>query len=209
MMYLKEKMSSFIEQGKTEEANAVWENIKKIEEAVAKEGTEAGWTVQALAKFKRLDDISTTFVINNEIAKHNQSLYPETDIKKVSESEEDINKLSKEIVNEAVDDEKLTNVVNTIAEKNKGKKRTETYSEKAKEIADKLRKVKSSNWGITLAADPISSIGIGVLDGAVETTAKAIELSGNIADSINKGINQIKRSDWYKGLNGKQKRHST
>lgn len=207
MMYLKEKMSSFIEQGKTEEANAVWENIKKIEEAVAKEGTEAGWTVQALAKFKRLDDISTTFVINNEIAKHNQSLYPETDIKKVSESEEDINKLSKEIVNEAVDDEKLTNVVNTIAEKNKGKKRTETYSEKAKEIADKLRKVKSSNWGITLAADPISSIGIGVLDGAVETTAKAIELSGNIVDSINKGINQIKRSDWYKGLNGKQKRH--
>lgn len=207
MMYLKEKMSSFIEQGKTEEANAVWENIKKIEEAVAKEGTEAGWTVQALAKFKRLDDISTTFVINNEIAKHNQSLYPETDIKKVSESEEDINKLSKEIVNEAVDDEKLTNVVNTIAEKNKGKKRTETYSEKAKEIADKLRKVKPSNWGITLAAGPISSIGIGILDGAVETTAKAIELSGNIADSINKGINQIKRSDWYKGLNGKQKRH--
>lgn len=206
MIGLKNEMNKLISEGNNEAAETAWQNIIKIQEAAAKEATEAGWTVQSIAKFKRLDDTAAIWVVNREIQKQNQAKFPQVDIAKLKESSQKTNDVSKKLSNEAIEDPKLNEVVKTIADKNKGKKQTQTYSEKAKEVADKLRKVKSSNWGITLAADPISSVGIGVLDGAIEVTAKSIEISGNIADSIQKGINKIKRSDWYKGLKADQKR---
>ena len=197
-------MNDFIDQKDNESASEVWDKIIKVQDQLQKEATEAGWTVQAIAKFKKLDNTTAVWVVKNEIEKANQRKYPKTDINKLKESSDAVNKMAKDISDDVVNDDRLKNVISDI-DKTK-KKRVETNTEKAAVLANKIRKIKSSNWGITLAADPISSIGIGVLDGAVEVTAKTIEVTGNIADAIQKGINHIKNSDWYKSLTNDQKR---
>ena len=72
---------------------------------------------------------------------------------------------------------------------------------KAKAIADKIRKLKPSSFGLTFA-DPIGATA--VFEGAVELVAKTVELSGNIAEAINKGLEYIRNSAWYKSLKGEQ-----
>lgn len=78
----------------------------------------------------------------------------------------------------------------------------ETNAEKAKRIADKLRKnAKLSRPGVFSSASPASL----VWDTAVEVTAKSIEAGGKVADAIQKGIDHIKQSDWYKQLSASKK----
>jgi len=73
----------------------------------------------------------------------------------------------------------------------------ETKSQKAKRIADNLRKnAKLSRPGVFSAATPASL----VWDGAIEIAAKSIEAGGKIADAIDAGIKHIQESDWYKSL---------
>lgn len=86
---------------------------------------------------------------------------------------------------------------------NQGKEaaKDETKAQKAKRIADKIRKGKLSRPGVFSAATPASL----VWDTAVETVAKTVEAGGKLADAIDAGIKQIKDSDWYKGLSDKKK----
>lgn len=75
--------------------------------------------------------------------------------------------------------------------------KNETATEKAKRIADKLRKnAKLSRPGVFSSASPASLL----WDAAVEVTAKSIEAGGKLADAIDAGLKHIKESDWYKGL---------
>lgn len=74
----------------------------------------------------------------------------------------------------------------------------------SKQLADKLRKGKIHRPGIFSSASPASL----VWDGAIEVTASAIELSGNIAQAIQDGVAHIKQSDWYKSLTSKEQREA-
>jgi hypothetical protein len=73
----------------------------------------------------------------------------------------------------------------------------ETKAQKAKRIADNLRKnAKLSRPGVFSSATPASL----VWDGAIEVAAKSIEAGGKVADAIDAGIKHIQESDWYKSL---------
>ena len=72
-----------------------------------------------------------------------------------------------------------------------------TTRAKAKDIATKVRSLKSTNWGLTFA-DPVGVTAI--MDGALEVTARTIETTGNILQAIQDGIGEIKKSKWYGGL---------
>lgn len=69
-------------------------------------------------------------------------------------------------------------------------KKEKTLSQKGKDIADQIRKLKSDKT--TLQAD----ITLGLRDLAVEAVAKLVEVSGTIAEAIGKVLEDVK----YKGL---------
>ena len=80
--------------------------------------------------------------------------------------------------------------------------KNETKTEKAKRVANKLRDAaKIHRPGIFSSATPASL----VWDTAVEITAKGIEAGGKVADAIDKGIEHIKDTDWYKSLPSSKK----
>jgi hypothetical protein len=74
-------------------------------------------------------------------------------------------------------------------------------SAQAKKVAESVRKLKINRPGVFK-----SSTGADLVwDGAVEIVAKSIETTGRVADAINEGIDFIKKSNWYKGLNNQEK----
>lgn len=77
-------------------------------------------------------------------------------------------------------------------------------SEKAKKIANTVRRLKLSRPNTFSAATPASL----VWDGAVEVAAKIIEASGSIADAVENGIEHIRNSEWYKGLSDDKKNNA-
>jgi len=84
-----------------------------------------------------------------------------------------------------------------------------TTSEKAKSMADAVRgmKLKPGRGGTTaMSAVPGFEE---AFDAAVEVVARAIEIGGegvqNIQKAFNSGFQEIKKSDWYNGLDKKQK----
>jgi len=203
-MYLQHKKA--LEEGNEELAVDLYERIIKVRYALAEEGTRGGKASAALAGFNAIDPMSVVWMVNKDIQKVNKKKTPETDIQGLQESEKDINKLSKDAAKEALNDKSVNDTIEAVTKRYSNKANKQTDKMRAKEFAAKVRKMKPSNWNITLAADPISSIGIGVLDGALELTARTIEISGNISAAIKKGIAHIKASDWYKGLKSAQQR---
>jgi hypothetical protein len=80
--------------------------------------------------------------------------------------------------------------------------KNETKTEKAKRVADKLRaNAKIHRPGVFSAATPASV----AWDAAIEIAAKSIEAGGKVADAIDKGIEHIKSTDWYKSLSKNKK----
>jgi len=74
-------------------------------------------------------------------------------------------------------------------------------SKKAKKLADKVREGKINRPSAFMAATPASII----WDGAVELTALTIQVGGNIAEAVEKGLEYIRQSDWYKNLSDDKK----
>jgi len=82
---------------------------------------------------------------------------------------------------------------------------TQSVREKAKDLAKRLRdNAKLNKPGMFSAATPASI----VWDSAVEVVAKAIEAGGELAQAIQKGIEHIKDSDWYKGLSANDQKEA-
>lgn len=75
---------------------------------------------------------------------------------------------------------------------------------RAKEIADKIRSYKTN----TTLKDAMSSLNSGIpkelfeiaWDGAIEVAAQTVEFTGNIAESVQAGIDALKNSEWYENL---------
>lgn len=76
-----------------------------------------------------------------------------------------------------------------------------------KKAANALRKAKftkSINDLTKLQSNPASVI-TGLFDGAIEIIATALDAGSSIEQSVKKGINHIKKSDWYKNLSPENK----
>lgn len=69
-------------------------------------------------------------------------------------------------------------------------------SDATKQLANKVREFKTSRPDIFSTASPASL----AWDLGVETVAKSIELSGNVAQAVADGLKAIKETDWYKSL---------
>ena len=71
-----------------------------------------------------------------------------------------------------------------------------------KKVADTIRKgkiYKSPEAFNKLQSNPLG-LAVVVWDGAIETVAKTVELTGNLDSAIRKGIKEIKKTEWYSKL---------
>lgn len=90
-----------------------------------------------------------------------------------------------------------TSDINRILSSQPTRKETETkISDATKQLANKVREFKTSRPDIFSTASPASL----AWDLGVETVAKSIELSGNVAQAVADGLKAIKETDWYKSL---------
>lgn len=109
---------------------------------------------------------------------------------KVKELSGKVKKLEKEV-------EDLKSKLTEVIDKNAGKEIGKSTKERAKDLANKIRdNAKLHKPGSFSAATPASL----VWDAAVEVVAKTIEAGGTIAQAIQNGITDIRKSDWYKSL---------
>lgn len=78
--------------------------------------------------------------------------------------------------------------------------------ERAKELADKIRGLKV-NKDIKSAMGKLNSRPTALVevawDGAIEVVATTVELTGDLAQAIEKGLSTLKASKWYQGLSEK------
>jgi hypothetical protein len=72
----------------------------------------------------------------------------------------------------------------------------------AKRIADKIREGKTNRPDIFMSSSPAAI----VWNGALEVAAKAVEAGGSIAEALQKGLEHIRNSDWYKNLSDDTKK---
>lgn len=146
--------------------------------------------------------------IKNYKASNNGEISPEV-LAKFEEADKKIKELSKKITEaekKLIDAEEQLAVNNIIEQLARAKNPKATSSvlpsDKAKVLADKLRSLKIGNrpgvFKSTVGADI-------VWDSAVEITAQAIQATGDITQSIQKGLKAIRESDWYKNLNKNEK----
>ncbi len=116
-------------------------------------------------------------------------------------------KLQKEAIDsEAKFIEQLDNVHNE-REAKKEAQRAQTYTEKAKKVADRFRKIKTTPFTFKDENGndiPVQKMGVGWNE-LVELGAKAIEKTGEIADGVKSIIDAIKDNDWYNSLSDKDK----
>jgi hypothetical protein len=138
-----------------------------------------------IEKFKRNN--------NGEISKAEEA--------KFRELSDDIKAIDKEIAKKAeeADLENTQQAIDIIDQSEETKK--PSPKEIAKNIANKIRNGKINKPSIFLSSSP----GALVWDGAIETVAKTVELSGDVVEAINKGLEYIKRSKWYQDLDAKKK----
>lgn len=89
-----------------------------------------------------------------------------------------------------------------VGEVNKQKPTKASISARGKAIAKNIRKGKLSRPGTFSAASPASL----VWDAAIEIAATSVEAGSTIAEAVQKGIEHIKNSDWYKNLSSDKQR---
>ena len=136
---------------------------------------------------------------NGEISEEVLTKFKEAD-KKIQELEIKIKEILEKQKKEEGDD--AIESINESIEREKTKKIKQiTNTDKAKLIANNIRKAKIHKPSMFASATPASI----VWDGAVETVAKSIELGVSITDAIRNGVDFIKNSDWFKSLNKQDK----
>lgn len=131
----------------------------------------------------------------------------EEEKQKVEKFTDNDQKLQKEAIDsEAKFIEQLDNVHNE-REAKKEAQRAQTYTEKAKKVADRFRKIKTTPFTFKDENGndiPVQKMGVGWNE-LVELGAKAIEKTGEIADGVKSIIDAIKDNDWYNSLSDKDK----
>lgn len=191
---VKEAQSSLDKYGRNSEefAKAKFEMQKWQDEVLKPMGTASGSSFSALQGENDLDTGSFVAVSNafeNETGKapdKNQG-------KKIQELTETNKKLKQQ-----TDELEAKLIEATDKALAAEKEKPTSIKEKAKKAADVIRRLKSTR------PDTFSS-GVPIWDAAVEIVAKAVEAGGELADAIQKGIEHIKNSEWYKGIDDDKK----
>ena len=181
--------------------------IADLTNEFSQEGTDAGRFIAALNDVYNSSALryNLTSQINSHKASNNGEISDEV-LAKFTEADKRIKELEKLIkeaeakAEKAADDLAIKNIKEDIDRK---KNKTST-SKKSKELANKIRQIKIHKPGIFSSATPASL----VWDGAVEIVAKSVEAGGTITEAIQKGIEHIKKSKWYKQLSKEQQQEA-
>lgn len=177
-------------QSKKGEISGLFEKIKKL-------GSKAGRAMTSLQGTRDVDTDNFEVVKNNLENSQGKPATPEQE-KRIQELTDLNEKLKKR-----ADDAEAKLVEETEKAFKAGQESAgNSIKNKAKDLANRLRKAaKVHRPGSFSAASPASL----AWDGAVEVVAKGIEAGGTIAQAISDGINHIKNTAWYKGLNDDDK----
>lgn len=168
------------------------------------EARESGRFISALNRIYNTSKIK--YSLSRQIDRYkafNDGKIDDATLDKFKEADENIKRLEKEIedtVKRAEEAEAalaMQNIVEAAERESRGQK---TAKQKAKTLANKIRKAKITRPDAFNAA----TAGI-VWDAAIEIVAKTIEAGGTLADAVQAGVNHIKKSKWYKGLNEDKK----
>lgn len=93
--------------------------------------------------------------------------------------------------------------IHTLQEQKENKNTNKQISDKTKDLADKIRKIKV-NSSVKDAMSKLNSRPTALFefawDSALETVATTVELTGNVAQAVHDGIENLRNSEWYKGL---------
>jgi len=120
---------------------------------------------------------------------------------KFAEVERQLKIKEAEVMN-AAENEAVQNIVDDVNENGADvEPETKNIKEKAKKIAENLRRNKIHRPGMFLMATPGSL----AFDAAVEAAATAIEASGSVINAVNKALQSLKNGDWYKSLSDEKK----
>lgn len=197
MQKLGEDLRDAMKSGDKQLQDAIANDIVNLEDITQKELRVAATTL-SMTMWSFLTPEATVFMVNRVVNEANRSRLGF----EAQQAEEFINKWNEEIpesvkrlLSENPELRDFLSKVKAVADKASQTKRT--TKAKAKDIATKVRSLKSTNWGLTFA-DPIGATAI--LDGALEVTARTIETTGNILQAINDGVSEIRKSKWYQSL---------
>lgn len=204
-----EGISDIAEYSKAQEE--LYKEFARISSEFSDFATNLGQGISVL-NFIYNQNSNLQYELSKQVEKHkasnNGEISPEV-LAKFEEADKKIKELSKKITEaekKLIDAEEqlaVNNIIEQLARaKNPKSTNTVLPSDKAKALADKLRSLKIGNrpgvFKSTVGADI-------VWDSAVEITAQAIQATGDITQSIQKGLKAIRESDWYKNLNKNEK----
>lgn len=116
------------------------------------------------------------------------------------EAMEKVDKLEKEAEEHEIE-KAHKNIIEDI-NREKNIEKNKTYSQKSKELADKVRKLKSKPLKFTTHDGKevdIQQQGLS-MNALIELAARTIETTGKVIDGINAVIKEIKGQEWYKKL---------
>jgi len=165
-------------------------------------GTEAHRAMTSLQGKREMDTDSFVTVKRAVSEYQNRPTSKEQD-KKIKELTETNQKLKKQT--DELEKQLIEATDKTIGEKSDTPK---TVKEKAKDLADKFRKLKSKPFSFKDENGneiPVHTKGVAWND-LVEFGAKVIEKTGDILQGVNSIIEKIKDTDWYKKLSDSDKK---
>jgi hypothetical protein len=152
---------------------------------------EATGQAQAVESKKQWQDVIgrqpelVVAAAESKIRKNNQGF--------IEQHKEDINEAQKALQEEV---QALTERVLGLEKDIKVANKVVFGKKESKKIADTIRKIKTPKDLAFATPIPIQV----VWNPMVETIALAVEATGNISEAIQKGLQQARKSDWYKGL---------
>jgi hypothetical protein len=153
--------------------------------------------------FNLVDQIAQYKATNNgEIPAEVEAKMRDLD-KRYREALAKVDELEKK-VEESEIDRAHKNIIEDIA-REQGIEKGKTYTQKSKELADKVRKLKSKPLKFTTADGKEVDIKLqGIsMDGLIELAARTIETTGKVIDGVNAVVKEVKNQEWYKKLTEK------
>lgn len=176
--------------------------LSEATEMFDQEARDSGRFISALNRVYNTSKIK--YALSRQIERYkaaNNGEIDEVTLAKFKEADAKIKELEEKIkeAEQRAEAAEQKAAMDNIVEATKRKPR-DTTKQRAKKVANEIRKLKITKPGAFNAA----TAGI-VWDGAIEVVAKTIETGGTVAEGISKAVAYIKRTKWYKDLSEDKK----
>lgn len=210
---LNQQIADADQQGDLELVESLSEELSVIMKEFADEKTLSGQEISMLNRIYKTFNIKYDL----EFAKQQWKAKFDTEIpsnveailkkqeKEIKERDKKIKELETKIG--TLEEQESVGNIQKVIQRHKKAKPSESTLKKAAAALRKAKFTKSISDLSKLQSNPADVIK-GIFDGAIEVVAKALEAGSTIEQSVKKGINHIKQSDWYKNLSEKSKRQA-